>query len=629
MLSRPNVSVRSGCRLEVELNKQHSMGVSGRPTSMTTHTADGPLNNSPCLDTRLRTRQLRTARFLSGLFCLLPFTGTPGMTATRATAVPPADTALEHGAFYTLDGSRSWAQAVAIRGTRIVYVGTDAGLRPYVGLHTRLVDLHGRMVLPGLQDAHIHPIDGGVQANGCNLDGLKTVEQYLDAVRTYAAANPQKPWIIGAGWLLSAFGPGGMARRELLDAAVPDRPVYLSSTDGHTVWVNSRALELAHVTADSPDPKDGVIDRDPDTHEPLGTLQEGASAPVDAILPATPHTERVAGLKYAIAMLNGYGITAIQDADVHEDDLKVYRELEQRGQLSLHVVAALWWERSQGMEQVERFKKLRAQYRSRLIDPRTVKIMQDGSLENYTGVLLEPYVRPDGGHGTPMVDPSQLKEIVTRLDAEGFQVHFHTIGDGAVRQALDAIQAAREHNGDLGHRHQLAHLELVDSADVPRFRELHVAANFQPFWAFADPYITQLTIPFIGPERARELYRIGSLYRSGAVLAFGSDWYVSTANPFEEIQVAITRMNPEGGDSEPFLPDERITLPEAIAAFTTGSAFVNRLETETGSIEVGKRADLAILDQNLFAVLPSQIARTRVLVTLFEGRVVHGTLAAL
>jgi len=544
---------------------------------------------------------------------------------------PPAaaELALRNGAVYTLDGARSWAQAVAIGRGRIVYVGTDAGLAAYVGARTRVVDLHGRMLLPGFQDAHIHPISSGIQANTCDLSDLKTADEYIDAVRKYAAAHPHEAWVTGNGWLMSAFGPGGRARRELLDAAVPDRPVYLSSVDGHTVWVNSRALELAHITAATPDPPDGHIDRDPQTHEPLGTLQEGASAAVDAVLPQPTSAQRIAGLEYAVRMLNGYGITAIQDANVSEEDLKTYRALEQRGALSLRVVAAQWWERTEGLEQIARFERLRRQYRSALIDPATVKIMQDGVMENYTALLIEPYHIPGDVRGIPMVEPGLLKEAVTRLDAAGFQVHFHTVGDGAVREALDAIAAARAHNGDLGHRHHLAHLELIDPDDVPRFRELGAAANFQPLWAYADEYITQLTTPFLGPERSARLYPIGSVYRSGAVVAFGSDWSVSSANPWEELQVAVTRMDPAGGTTEPFLPQQRIALPEALAAFTINAAWVNRLEKETGSIEVGKRADLVVLDRNLFAIPLTEIAHSRALVTLFGGRVVHGDLAAL
>jgi predicted amidohydrolase YtcJ len=265
------------------------------------------------------------------------------------------------------------------------------------------------------------------------------------------------------------------------------------------------------------------------------------------------------------------------------------------------------------------------------VDARTVKIMQDGVIENYTAVVLEPYklAGKPADYGIPMVDPGKLKAIVTTLDAEGFQVHFHAIGDGAIRQSLDAIEAARTANGDRGHRHHISHLEVIQPVDVPRFRTLGVVANFQPLWAFADPYITDLTLPFMGTERAQWIYPIASLERSGAVVAFGSDWSVSSPNPLEQIEVAVTRMGPLGETTTPFLPAERITLPEAIAAFTINAAYVNRDESDTGSIEVGKLADLAILDRNLFDIPATQISDAKVLATLFEGKVVHGDLGTL
>jgi predicted amidohydrolase YtcJ len=572
---------------------------------------------------------LRSADYISTAAAWLAAAWLP-VCAAEPAAVTPADLVLKSGAIYTLDGSRSWAQALAIRNGHLLYVGTDRGVAAYVAPSTRVVDLKGRMVLPAFQDVHIHPISSGLEANACELYGMQTVAEYLAAIRKYADAHPSAAWITGGGWLMSAFGPGARARRELLDAVVPDRPVLLSSADGHTYWANTRALELAKITRATPDPRDGRIDRDPRTGEAIGSLQEGAGDLVAAIVPPPTPLEREAGLRYSIGLLNGYGITAMQDANVQEDDLKTYRALEQRGELSMRVVAAQWWERTQGLEQIERFKRLRATYASGHVDPGTVKIMLDGVMENYTAVLLKPYLhKPGKVRGIPMVDPALLQQAVPKLDAAGFQVHFHAIGDGAVREALDAIEQARRSNGDLGHRHHIAHLELIDPADVPRFRELHVIANFQPLWAFADEYITKLTIPFLGPERSSRLYPIGTLYRSGAVVAFGSDWSVSSPNPLEEMQVAVTRMGPAGETHVPFLPGERIDLPAALAAFTINAAWTNRLEKTTGSLEVGKNADLIVLDHNLFAIPPTQIASTQVLVTLFEGRPVHGDLATL
>ena len=540
-----------------------------------------------------------------------------------------ADLALTGGRIYTVDARRSWAEAVAIRGGRIVFVGSDEDAKAHIGPDTKVVELEGRLVLPGFQDAHIHPISAGLEAQSCDLNGLETVEEYLVVIKRYADAHPDAAWITGGGWLMSAFGPGALASRKLLDGVVPDRPVYLSSADGHTVWVNTKALEVAGITKKTPDPPDGRIDREPKTGDAVGSLQEGASALVASKMPPVSDEQREAGLRYAVKYLNGFGITAIQDASVNEEDLRTYRKLDDAGDLTLHVIGSIWWEREQGVEQIEGMKRLRSEYTKGHVDAGTVKIMQDGVMENYTAAMLEPYLIPSKSRGIPMVDPENLKTAVTQLDADGFQVHFHAIGDAAIRQSLDAVEAARKANGDLGHRHHISHLQLIDAADIPRFRELGVVANFQPLWAYADEYITKLTIPFLGPERSAHLYPIGSVQKSGATVAFGSDWSVSSPNPFEEMETAVTRLGALGETTEPFLPEEAITLPEAIAAFTINAAYTNRLDKDTGSIEAGKSADLVVLDRNLFEIPASEMSDVKALVTLFEGKPVHGDLGAL
>ena len=540
-----------------------------------------------------------------------------------------ADLALTGGRIYTVDARRSWAEAVAIRGGRIVFVGSDEDAKAHIGPDTKVVELEGRLVMPGFQDAHIHPISAGLEAQSCDLNGLETVEEYLVVIKQYADAHPDAAWITGGGWLMSAFGPGALASRKLLDGVVPDRPVYLSSADGHTVWVNTKALEVAGITNKTPDPPDGRIDREPKTGAAVGSLQEGASDLVASKMPPVSDEQREAGLRYAVKYLNGFGITAIQDASVNEEDLKTYRKLDDAGDLTLHVIGSIWWEREQGVEQIEGMKRLRSEYTKGHVDAGTVKIMQDGVMENYTAAMLEPYLIPSKSRGIPMVDPEKLKTAVTQLDAAGFQVHFHAIGDAAIRQSLDAVEAARKANGDLGHRHHISHLQLIDAADIPRFRELGVVANFQPLWAYADEYITELTIPFLGPERSAHMYPIGSVQKSGATVAFGSDWSVSSPNPFEEMETAVTRLGALGETTEPFLPEEAITLPEAIAAFTINAAYTNRLDKDTGSIEAGKRADLVVLDRNLFEIPASEMSDVKALVTLFEGKPVHGDLEAL
>jgi predicted amidohydrolase YtcJ len=563
-------------------------------------------------------------RFVRRIAVLCVLAATAACGNDKATdAAAAADLVLHHGYVYTVDAERSVAEAVAVSGGRIIYVGSDAGVADLIGTDTKVIDLQGRMLMPGFQDSHVHPIGGGIEASACDLNGLRGLPEYRSTILEYATNNPDVPWILGGGWAMSVFGPGGAPSKDILDELVPDRPVFLSSQDGHTGWANSAALAIAGIDRNTPDPVDGRIDRDPETGEPIGSLQEGAKQLVSQHIPETSRADVLAGLRYSIKMLNGYGITSIQDANVSEGDLQAYAELDGLGELSLRVVGSIWWENDRGLEQIPDIIALRDKYTAGLVDAATVKVMQDGVMENYTAVMLEPYLIPDGSRGIPMIDPEFLKRVVSALDAEGFQVHFHAIGDGAVRQTLDAVEEALIDNGDLGHRHHISHLQMIDPQDIPRFRELQVIANFQPLWAYPDEYVTELTIPFIGEQRVRWMYPIKSVLDTGATVAFGSDWSVSTANPFPQIETAISRKDADNDDSEMLIPEERIDLESALAAFTINAAFTNRNEKDTGSIEVGKFADLVVLDQNLFEIEVRDISETRALMTLFQGRVVH------
>ena len=561
--------------------------------------------------------------------CLLAACGTgnqapaPELTASAALG-DTADFVFRGGAVYTVDAERSWAEALAVRDGRIVFVGNDEDAAAWIGSQSRLIELEGRMVVPGFQDAHIHPISGGIEALSCDLNDADEVEQYLAIVRQCVEDRPGDGWFTGGGWSMSAFGPGALASKALLDEIVSDRPVYLPSQDGHSAWVNSRALEIAGITAATPDPADGRIDRDPASGEAIGSLQEGAMDLVAAHLPPVTLEDRVNGLRHSIRMLNAYGITAIQDASVEDADLQAYAALDGVGELSLRVVAAQWWEREQGLEQIAGMRQRREQYTRGRVNAGSVKIMQDGVMENYTAAMLDPYLVEGSPRGIPMIEPEFLKEAVAALDAEGFQVHFHAIGDAAVRQSLDAVEHALERNGDRDLRHHISHLELIHADDIARFAALNVVANFQPLWAYPDEYITELTVPFIGPERAQWLYPIGSVLESGGTIAFGSDWSVSTANPFAQMEVAVRRADPlDDDDGEVLLPGQTIALADAIAAFTINAAFVNRLENETGSLEVGKAADLAVLDRNLFEIDAHELSATEVVMTMIAGEIVY------
>jgi predicted amidohydrolase YtcJ len=536
-----------------------------------------------------------------------------------------ADLVLQNGSVYTVDADRSWAEAVAVDDGRIVFVGSTAAAGKFVGRNTKVVDLGGRMLLPGFQDSHVHPITGGIELASCDLNGASGLQAYRSIIGEYAATNPEVPWITGGGWLMSEFGPGGIADKHILDELVPDRPVFLDSADGHTAWVNSKALEIAGIDNDTPDPVDGRIDRDPETGAAIGSLQEGAMKLVSKHLPPPTRADRVRGLQLVVDMLHAFGITAIQDARLDAGSLAAYQELESQHNLKLRVAMSQRWNRERGIEQVSEFIDARERSReSSLLRLTSVKIHLDGVLENYAAALLEPYLLPGDNRGITMVKPATLNRAVTLLDAAGFQLHFHAIGDAAVRQALDAVEEAIYENGRKDNRHHIAHLELIDPADIPRFAELGVVANFQPAWAYADAYVTELTVPFIGEERARWLYPIRSVEDAGGVVAFGSDWSVSTANPLEQIETAVTRKHIDDDSIPVFIAEERISLDSAIAAFTINAAFVNHHEKETGSIEVGKYADLIVIDRNLFELEPAEISAASVLLTLFEGRPVFG-----
>jgi predicted amidohydrolase YtcJ len=533
-----------------------------------------------------------------------------------------ADLVLTGADVYTVDAARRWARAVAIRGDRIVAVGTDDEVRDLIGPSTVHRHLPGRMVVPGFQDAHIHAAFGGRNLLSLNLDELSTKQDYLDAIAAHATRHPELPWITGGGWYNAVFGEAG-PRREDLDAVVPDRPVFLMNTDVHGAWVNSRALEAGAISAGTPDPWDGYFVRDADG-SPTGMLHEGTAYAFAAnVVPPTDAAAWRASILRAQAELHAFGVTGWQDAWVEPDLLAAYRSLNDEGKLTARVVASLWWDRHRGLEQVEELVALRDRGANDRVDARTVKIMLDGCPENGTAAVLRPFAGHLGGvHGTGIafVDAVMLAEAVTRLDALGFQVHMHALGDRALRIALDAVEAAQATNGRRDARHHIAHLQVTDPADIPRLRELGVVANMQPYWAQLDPAMTELALPALGEERLFRLYPIGSIARTGAVLAFGSDWPVSTPNPLLEIEVAVTRVSTTARGGEPFAPEERIPLPAAISAFTRGAAYVNR-DDEAGTIAPGMRADLAVLDRNLFEGGP--VGDAQVELTIASGAVVH------
>jgi predicted amidohydrolase YtcJ len=525
-------------------------------------------------------------------------------------------------------------EPVLIEDGIITAIGADALASPGVVE----VDAAGGLVSPGFQDSHIHPYHAGLDMIACDLTPYVTADGYLTRIAEYAAANPGLPWISGGGWSMDSF-PGGLPTAAALDAIVSDRPAFLPNRDGHGAWVNTKALEIAGIDDATPDPFDGRIERDVDGHA-IGTLQEGAMGLVARHMPLPSQDDLDEALKIAQQQLFAWGVTAWQDAIVGAtngtpDPLDSYLRATASGVLKAHVVGALWWDRNRGLEQIPELVEKRERALAGGFAATTVKIMQDGVAENFTAGMLEPYLDacgcPGENMGKSFVDPTTLKEISVRLDALGFQLHFHALGDRAVRESLDAVAAARAANGDSDLRHTLAHIQVVHPDDIVRFAELGVVANMQPLWARHEDQMDLLTIPFLGIRRAAWQYPFGSLHRAGAPLASGSDWPVSTANPLEIIHTTVNRAptGATGPAALPFLGEQALSLADALIAHSLGTAYLNHDEHRSGSIEVGKAGDIVILDRDIFAAPVAEIGSATVVYTIIGGEIVYDATSTL
>lgn len=521
---------------------------------------------------------------------------------------------------------------VAVDGDTIVQVGPDAEIAALVSDPHDIVDLAGGLLSPGFVDSHLHPAMGGLELGQCNLVPASGREECLAIIRDYVAAHPEDEWIVGGGWQMSWF-PGGTPTRELLDEICPDRPVSLANADHHGTWVNSLALQLAGITAETPDPIDGRIERDEEGNA-AGTLHEGAAYLVDELRPAYSFEELYAALLRAQQHCFELGITGWQDAAVVDrdgvDHLDVYRQAIESGDLKARVSGALWYERERGEPQVDDLIARRATVVAdpAVFDAGTVKIMVDGIAENFTAAMSKPYLdacgHETGNSGLSFVDPEALKRVVSRLDASGAQLHFHALGDRAVTEALDALQVAVEANGEGDNRHSLAHLQIVQSRDVERFAEVSAVANIQPYWARNEAQMTELTLPFLDPDLAARQYPFHDFVERGVRLAGGSDWPVSSANPLAGMQVAVTRIAEIAEEAkEPFIPEQAISLVDAWDAYTIGSSYLNHRDHLTGSIEVGKLADLVVLSSDPFSTEPRSITKSRVVSTWIGGEQVY------
>jgi predicted amidohydrolase YtcJ len=523
------------------------------------------------------------------------------------------------------------AESMAIAAGKIIFVGRQQQAMAFRGPQTQLEDCHGRLVLPGFHDCHVHLCESGLERRGCQLNGAKSKAEALAKLQAFIRKNGSKrEWISACGLPLPAVQNNPLLSTDI-DTIEAAKPVVIYSEDAHSLWLNSLAMKLAKIDASTPTPETGVIERDKDG-KPTGALREEAMDLLDGVLPIPTLTERTSALKEVVLLANSLGITSIQDAHSREEFLEAYRDLDDKKELNLKVVAALHIGKNFNDRDFDHLVALRDKYSRGNLQATSAKIFADGVIETHTAALLEPYLvrnekDSDNGtskRGTLNYEPAELQRIVKALDGRGFQIHIHAIGDRAVRTALDAIAAARQIDSSAcdSHRHQIAHLELISRPDQNRFRELGVITNFQAYWAFNDPYMLELTAPVLGQERMKLIYPINSIVKSGAHIAAGSDWSVSTLNPLRAMQVAVTRQEPGNASATPLLPEQCVELPAILAAYTTGGAWANHSEAHTGSLEESKDADFIVLDRDIFSLAPTKLSQAKVLKTYVDGRLV-------
>ena len=535
-----------------------------------------------------------------------------------------ADQLLYNGKIYTMSADRRRVESLAIYNGRIICAGPEQDCRQLVGASTRELDLGGQAVLPGLTDAHIHPISGGMRFFQCDLTDFRRSEPILEAIAEFANDQPELEWIRGAGlWLPSVAG--GYPTASMLDRVVADRPVFITSTDGHSAWVNTAALEIAGLTAATSDPLNGRIER-LDNGEPSGLLRESAMGLVSRFIPPTTREERKAALVKAMEVANEHGIIRWIDASVDSEALDIYRELAAADSLTVDIVLALGSRMALGTDAVDDVDSV---FLSRPTDEyehltsHSVKIFIDGVVEGKTAALLANYEGEDFSFD-PYLPAEEYNAVIADFDRRGYQVHVHACGDLGVRMTLDAFEYARETNGVRDSRHHIVHLQVMDPADIERFRELDVTVNFQPLWATPeDTYISDLTIPVLGAQRSEWIYPFGALAETGAVLAAGSDWPVTTINPFPAMQVAITRRGPDTIVRPAWTPQHLLDRYTVLSAYTIGGAYLNFQEEVSGSLEVDKQADLIVLNQDPFSIPPEYLGRTKVDLTMLRGDIIY------
>ena len=530
-----------------------------------------------------------------------------------------------NGKVYAADGGADLAEAVAVRGNKVIRVGSNREIQRLKRAQTIVIDAKGGAIVPGFNDAHAHLISGGLALDQISLSDASTIDAIKDTIRVWSEAHPERAWITGRGWYYQPFN-GAMPTRQMLDALVPDRPAYLIAYDGHTGWANTKALKLAGITSRTKAPANGVIVKDPRTGQPTGALKEAAMTLMSAAAPKPTEEDRLAAARAAIDEAHRYGITSVQDAGGPASDLDLYDRLRKRKELTLRIYQALRADATLTDANLDELDEVRTRFADDpLLKTGAIKLIADGVIESHTAAMLEPYANRASIKGDARFTPEQLNKVVAMLDKRGWQVMTHAIGDAAVRMTLDAYQAAAKTNPlpERGRRHRIEHIETIDPADVPRFGKLGVIASMQPVHATPSPTPGDVWSVNIGEARASRGWMWNSIAKTGGRLAFGSDWPVMTLNPLEGLRVAATRTTQEGLPEGGWIPTERLTLRRAIDAYTRDGAWASFDEQRKGMLVRDMLADIVVLTDDIFSGPASRLTDTEVAVTIADGKVVY------
>lgn len=524
-----------------------------------------------------------------------------------------ADMVLVNGKIFTVNKAQPWAQAVAIRDGRFVAVGQDEEIKKLIGKDTEIIDLQGKLALPGFNDAHLHFANGGLYLLGIDLRPARDEKEFVRLLNDYIYKTPKGEWVTGGNWDHENWPSKKHPRKELIDPVTPDHPVLVSRLDGHMALANSLALKLAGITRDTPDPQGGEIVRDGKTGEPTGILRDEAMGLVGKVIPPLSHDQRERAIRAAMRHAQELGVTSVQDNSSGED-LQIYQELYRKGELGVRINA---WRSAEFTGDFQRIG-VTAPCGDPFLRLGTVKLFVDGSMGAGTALFFAPYADDPATSGLPIHTPEQLDALVAAADKAGLQIAAHAIGDKANAWILDAFARARAANGGRDARHRVEHAQVVRSGDVGRFRDLGAIASVQPCHCIDDMRWAEKRIG----RRVDDAYRWRSFMDAGVRLAFGTDWDVEPLDPRLGLYAAVTRELPAGGPAGGWHPQEKLTMAQAIEAYTMGSAYAEFQENSKGSIEAGKLADMTVMEKDLFAIPKKDILNTPVALTILNGKVV-------